>query len=131
MIPYSQVRAAKRRQVEGMIAATPSGARLMRSSANGGGSLVLTVRTGEPKKFREMRMGGFDPKTELEALVALPLGAKKPDPEKEFIAIEDLSGDWKNYSLTSVTALEGTSCFILGLASRNTAPTSARPPRPY
>lgn len=131
MIPYAQVRSAKRFQVEGMIAEKPAAARFCRSAENGGGNLVLSVRAAEPMKFREMKLGGFDPRVELNALIALPLTAKRPQPEKEFIEIEDLGGEWRRYAIKEATALEGTNCYVLGLASRNAAATTTRPPRPY
>lgn len=127
MITFETVRRAERIRLENFIAAQPSAARFERTAANGG-SITVRVRTSEPRKSREMRQGGFDPRVDTEAWLVLPINAKEPQPAKEFIAIVDLAGEFRMFDIVSSTALRGYSCYQLGLHSRSSAPTIARPP---
>lgn len=127
MISFETVRRAERTRLENWISAQPSPARFQRSVANGG-PIVVTVRTTEPRKSREMKQGGFDPQVDTEAWLVLPIGAKEPQAAKEFIGIVDLAGAFRTYSIISVTALRGYSCFQLGLNSRSSVPAIVRPP---
>jgi hypothetical protein len=123
MIPFEQVRMAERSKLLGWISAQPSAASFRRSEANGG-PIDLVVRTTEPKKSREMKQGGFDPRIDTEAWVVLPLGTTAPIAAKEFLIITDLAGDRRSFEIISATALRGRDCWQLGLNSRGTRPTA-------
>lgn len=126
MIPPAITRLADRRKWLLWIAAQPSPARFLRTAANGG-EITLSVRTSEPAKSREMRLGGFIPTVELQCWVVLPIGALRPSPEKEFIAIVDLDQEYRTYAIEKATALLGTGCYQLLLKSRPSAPLSDPP----
>jgi hypothetical protein len=117
MIPQSAKRTAARTMLVATIASQPSPARFREQS--------LAVFASEPQKSREFRVAGMDPKVELEAHIALPLGAKRPEAEKEPIVITDLSGETITYRITVVTPLQGFDCYKFGLKSTREA--GARP----
>jgi threonine dehydrogenase-like Zn-dependent dehydrogenase len=127
MISFDRVRLAERRKVEAFIAAQPSPARFERMASIGGPVLTFAVRTDDPRKMRDMKAGGFDPRIEAMAWIVMPLIAQAPQPAKEFISIVDLGGDYKDHEIITVTALRGLSCYQVGLRSRKNAPTLARP----
>lgn len=127
MITFETKRRADRNRWEAFIAAQPSAGRFMRSTANGG-PLIVTVRTGDARKAREMKQGGFTPTIDTDAWLALPLVAGQPEPANEFICIQDLAGEYRTYDIITVTPLLGYGCFQLGLRSRATKPTAGQPP---
>lgn len=122
MISLASIRAAHRRKTLAYISAEPSPARFR--------TLVLTVRSSEIAKARDIKMAGFTPGVTHDCQVALPVTASLPLAEKERIEVLDLAGQWLSYDIASVTPLQGTACYRLGLRQRNSAPTSVAPPRP-
>lgn len=124
MIPFPSVREADRRRIEIQILAQPSPARLVRSS---GAVTVFNVLASEYARSREARLAGFDPLVDLTALVALPLGASAPTPEKDVLEVVDLAGQHKAYTITRVSVLRGLDCYRLDLRVRRNAPTLTKP----
>src|SRR4051812_25871337 len=115
MIPIAAIRAAHRRDTEARIAGFPSACRYTQTGSTV--SYVLPVRTSEPSKTRTLRLGGFAVVIDLEAEIALPLTAARPEPEKERIQIEDLGGQWWTYVISGAKPLKGTNCYLLELRS--------------
>jgi hypothetical protein len=115
MIAYTAIRAAHRRLLEGKIAARPAAYRFRTFN----GSVLLS----EPAKAREMKLAGYNLGFTAQVMIALPLGEKPPEPEKELIDVQDLSGATHTYAIASVTPLDGTDCYTLALRARNAKPT--------
>lgn len=128
--PLTTLRLAERRRTEAFIAALPCAARLHRSAANGGGSRLLPIRTAEPQKARDLRLGGLESTIDLEGHVALPLGSPAPQPQKEFFDVVDIAGEYRAYAIVTVQALRGVDCYRVTLRARKDAPTATRPTLP-
>lgn len=110
MIPLDIRREAERRLILAKIAATPSPARFRRSS--------FSVLFAEPAKAREMKLAGYGASYTGQVTVALPLGEKPPESEKDTIDVQDYSGATHTYTVATVTPLLGRGCYQLGLRAR-------------
>lgn len=121
MISLSSIRAAHRAKTLAYISAEPSPARFR--------SLTVNVRSSEIAKSRDMKQAGFTPGATHSCQIALPVNEPLPQASKELIGILDLANQWLSYQIVGVTLLQGTACYRLDLLQRNSAPTTAAPPR--